>query len=134
MSVIETIADRLRHHYPSLPTRIEGCTITIEPCDKDGFSVWLCNEGGSYTVGFDGWHEEFDSEEQALNCFAFGLSGDCRLKVVFRGSFAYRWTVESKTNGAWREDSTTGLLVFPFWRRPRVVYRMNGRKAVAPEV
>src|SRR5208337_912178 len=134
MGVGQTIADRLRDHHPSLPTRVEGDTITVEPRDEDGFTVWLSDVGGSYTVGFDGWHEEFDSEQEALKCFAFGLSGDCRLKIVLRGSFAYRWTVESKMNGAWHEDSTTGLLVFPFWQRPRVVYRTNGRKAVALEV
>jgi hypothetical protein len=130
MSVVQTIADRLRDNDPSLSTRVECDTITVEPRDQNGFPVWLSVEGGSYTVGFDGWHEEFDSEEEALNCFAFGLSADCRLKVVFRGKLAHRWTVESKTNGAWREDSTTGLLVFPFWRRPHVVYKTNGRKPV----
>ena len=76
-------------------------------------------------MGFDGWHEHFDTEEEALNCFEFGLSGNCRLKVVYRGSFAHRWTLESKTDSGWREDSTTGLLVFPFWRRRRAVYLTN---------
>jgi len=133
MSVVQTIADRLREHHPSLSTRVEGDTITVEPLDEEGFPVWLREEGDSFVVGFDGWHEHFDSEEDALNCFAFGLSGDCRVKVVYRGSFAHRWTVEFKTDGGWREDSTTGLLVYPFWRRPRAVYRTNARKIVTPE-
>jgi hypothetical protein len=135
MSFVQTIADRLREHHPSLLTRVEGDTFTVEPLDVDGFPVWLREEVGSYVVGFDdGWHEHFDSEEDALDCFAFGLSGDCSVKVVYRGSFAHRWTVEFKTDGGWREDSTTGLLVFPFWRRPRAVYRTNGRMIVTPEV
>jgi len=133
MSVVQTIADRLREHHPSLSTWVEGDTITVEPLDEDGFSVWLREQDGWFIVGFDGWHEHFDSEEDALNCFAFGLSGDCRVKVVYRGSFAHRWTVEFKTDGGWREDSTTGLLVYPFWRRPRAVYRTNARKIVTPE-
>ncbi len=133
MSVVQTIADRLREHHPALSTRVEGDTITVEPLDEQGFTVSLYAADGSYTVGFDGWHEHFDSEGEALNCFAFGLSGDCRLKIVYRGSFAHRWTVEFKTDAGWEEDSTTGLLVYPFWRRPRVVYRTNGRNIATPE-
>ncbi len=133
MSDAQNIAERLRQHHPSLSTRVEGDTITVEPLDEDGFPVWLRKEDGSYVVGFDGWHEHFDSEEDALNCFAFGFSERCRLKVIYRGSFAHRWTLESKTDEGWREDSTTGLLLFPFWRRRRVVYRTNGPKVLTPE-
>ena len=125
MSAVQTIANRLKERHPSLSSLVEGDTIIIEPLDEDGFRVWLQADGGSYVVGFDGWHESFDSEEEALNCFAFGLSEDCRLKVVYRGAFAHRWTVESKTDLGWQEDSTTGLLIFPFWRRPRTGYRTN---------
>jgi hypothetical protein len=60
-----------------------------------------------------------------LNCFAFGLSDQCRLKVCLRGGFAYNWTVESKENGNWVEDSTTGLFLFPFWKRKHVCYLRN---------
>lgn len=56
------------------------------------------------------------------------------LKVVYRGSFAHRWILESKTDEGWQWHSTTGLLVFPFWRRPRVVYLSNGGKIEEPEV
>jgi hypothetical protein len=132
MSALQTIADRLREHHPSLFARMERNTITVEPRNEDGFTVWLCKEDSTYIVGFDGWHEHFDSEEDALNCFTFGFSERCRLKVVYRGSFAHRWTLESKTDDGWCEDSTTGLLVFPFWRRPRTVYRTNGRTVVSP--
>jgi hypothetical protein len=82
MSVVQPIADRLLEHHPSFLTRVEGDTITVVPRDEDGFPVWLREEVGAYVVGFDGWHEHFDSEEDALNCFAFGLSGYCRVKVV----------------------------------------------------
>jgi hypothetical protein len=53
------------------------------------------------------------------------LSDRCRLRVHYRGSFAYRWAVEERMAEGWREDSVTELLLFPFWRRPRVEYRQN---------
>jgi hypothetical protein len=131
MGCIAKIVNRLRDH-PELSFRVERDTITVLPKDANGFEVWLQEANGSYVVGFDGWHEPFQTEEEALNCFAFGLSGSCRLKVVSRGAFAHRWTVESKTDTGWQEDSTTGLLIFPFWRRPRIVYRTNALLQKAP--
>lgn len=79
-----------------------------------------------YTVGYDGWHAEFDDEEHALAAFAFSLSEDCRLKVVQRGDTDCSWTVKGRNeDGRWREDSTTGLLLIPFWKKRETVYRQN---------
>lgn len=61
----------------------------------------------------------------ALDCFAFGLSDQSRLKVLRRGKFEFRWTLEFIKAGAWQEDSTTGLLFFPFWEKEQIVYRQN---------
>jgi hypothetical protein len=36
-----------------------------------------------YTVYFEGWPEEFTSEDEALDCFAFGLSPKCRAGYRF---------------------------------------------------
>src|SRR5262249_14251262 len=54
------------------------------------------------TVYFNGWHENFSDPSEALDCFVFGLSDECRLKEHRRGNVAYRWTVESKKK--WRMD------------------------------
>ncbi|MGV3662560.1 MAG: hypothetical protein ACO1TE_20415 [Prosthecobacter sp.] len=98
----------------------------MEPLTKDGFSVWLTEQPPGYTVGFDGWHEEFQDVEEALAAFAFGLSDDCRLQVIQRGSMDCAWTVESRDEqGQWQVDSTTGLLFTPFWRKQRTIYRQN---------
>ena len=95
------------------------------PTSNNGFTVGLAVNQNSYTVSFDGWHEDFESREEALDCFAFGLSSECRLKEYRRGNFAYKWTVESKENGGWVEEGTTGLLLFPFWMRKEVRYLQN---------
>ncbi|MEM8955511.1 MAG: hypothetical protein AAGD22_15260 [Verrucomicrobiota bacterium] len=90
---------------------MEGSTITLDAPDKDGFSVWLTEKNPGFTVGFDGWHEEFEDEEEALETFAFGLSDDCRLKVVRRGNMDCAWTVEGKEeDGEWKGGSTTALI------------------------
>jgi hypothetical protein len=99
--------------------------IVVDPKTVNGFVVSLVERGGQFVVHFDGWHEHFASEGEAVRCVLFGLSRDCRLKVEYRGSFARRWTVEAKTETGWREESTVGLLIFPFWRRPRIEYRQN---------
>lgn len=100
-------------------------SITVEPRTSAGFPVTLEVSGDDYRVYFDGWHENFTDEAEAVECFRFGLSSRCRLVTVYHGTSAVRWTVESHENGAWRPDSTTGLLLVPFWRKKRVVQRSN---------
>ncbi len=125
MGAIDRITERLRHRH-GLVYRVAGATVTVEPSTPDGFPVSLTVGADEWIVAFGGWHVHFTSEDEALNCFAFGLSDQCRLRVHYRGSFPHRWIVEARTENGWREDSTTGLLLFPFWRRPRVEYRQNG--------
>ena len=133
MGAIERITDRLRDRA-DLRYKISGRTITVDPPIPAGSAVSLTEAPGEYIVSFDGWHEHFNSEEEALNCFAFGLSDECRLEVQYRGTFPCRWTLEARTGDGWQHVSTTGLLFFPFWRRPRIEYRQNSVSGpAAPE-
>lgn len=124
MGAIEKIKAKLAKYpgvrYSETPDKIE-----VHPTDDSGFTVGLVASRSGYTVYFDGWHEEFTSEDDALNCFAFGLSPACRLGVVLRGDTATKWIVEGLQDGQWTQDSVTGVLLQPFWRRSRVVYRQN---------
>lgn len=124
MNVIEEIKANLQK-YPHAKSESNSSSISVFPTSDDGFTVGLTVNQDSYTVSFDGWHENFQDKEEALNCFAFGLSPDCRLKEYRRGNFAYKWIVESKENGGWVEDSTTGLFLFPFWMKKEVRYLQN---------
>ena len=78
MRAIKTITEKLKK-YPFLEYKIEVDMITVESETPSGFEVWLSENNPWHTVGFDGWHEEFTGEEEALNCFVFGLSDDYRL-------------------------------------------------------
>jgi len=124
MNPIDEIKTKLRN-YPSVKHECTDSTISLLPLSDTGFTVRLDIARGSFVVSFNGWHESFADPSEALNCFAFGLSNECRLKEHRRGAFAYRWTVESRQTGKWVADSETGLLVFPFWRRVEVVYLQN---------
>ena len=124
MSAIETIRAKLRK-YPQLRYEQTPGSITVFPESPDGFPVSFHEDGTSFIVGLGGWHEHFDSEAEALDCFAFGLSDRCRLRVTSGGGFEYRWTVQHLVDGDWRDESQTGLLLFPFWRRRTQRFHQN---------
>ena len=124
MNAIEQVKERLRQ-YPSVRYDAGESHITIHPLNEDGFPVSLSMSPEGYSVSFDGWHEEFASEAEALNCLAFGLSPECRLRVEYRGQSPYKRTVEDLQDSHWREESTTGLAFYPFWRPRRTLYRQN---------
>ena len=124
MNPIDEIKAKLRN-YPNVQSESTDSSISVLPSSDTGFNVTLDIASGNYTVSFNGWHEDFSDLSDAMECFAFGLSDECRLKEHRRGQFAYRWTVESKHHGQWVADSETGLFLFPFWKRAEVVYLQN---------
>jgi hypothetical protein len=124
MNVIEEIKSRLQK-YPHVKYEAGANHIRVLPTSGNGFEVELTAAKNDYQVHFNGWHESFASAEEALNCFAFGLSTDCRLKEYRRGRVTYKWTVEYKEADKWIEDSTTGLLIYPFWGRQEIKYLQN---------
>jgi hypothetical protein len=124
MSAVKRIIERLKRH-PELVYGATATTITVNPPTVDGFAVSLIEEARAWIVAFDGWHKHLAAEDEALHCFALGLSGQCRLRVDYRGFVPHRWTLETQTDHGWRADSTVGQLLFAFWRHPRVEYRRN---------
>lgn len=124
MTAIERIRARLSA-YPEVNYSEGPNEIDVKPSASSGFAVGFRITPQGFTVNFEGWHEEFTDEDEALNCFAFGLSQDCRLAVVLRGNTETKWTVERLEDGTWTADSETGLLFQPFWRSARIEYRQN---------
>lgn len=124
MSAISKIKEKLKN-YPELKYQVVGNSISIPPILSTGFTIWLTENISGFTVGFDGWHEEFDHENDALNCIAFGLSDQCRLKIVKYGKIACSWTLEMKNEHGWAEESRTGLIFIPFWKKRSVEYLTN---------
>jgi hypothetical protein len=82
MNAIQKIKTKLSA-YPDVQYSESADGIDVHPRDQSGFTVGLRITPSGFTVNFDSWHEEFTSEDEALDCFAFGLSPKCRLAVVF---------------------------------------------------
>jgi hypothetical protein len=125
MSVADIIEEKCRKHPGSTYSR-DGTSITVHPTDAHGFPVSYSLNDGRHTVSYLGWHEEFESQTEALNCFACGLSGECRLQVWKKGTFPYKWVVEIKDGeGNWKESSRVMLLLFPYWKRTAITSLQN---------
>jgi len=73
----------------------------------------------------DGWHEHFRSFKEAVPCFLFGLTTKCRLITWTKGKMHYCWSVQAQEDGEWVTYDTTCLLIFPIWRRKRMLILQN---------
>ena len=122
--IIQKIRSKLKK-YSNLKTEVGDDYAIVYPADETGFEVRLDSGKGEYTVSYRGWHEHFEDPNEALNCFGFGLSEDCRLKVYMYGDSEYKWEVEYLKNDQWHKDSETGVLFFKFWKKKKIVYLQN---------
>ncbi len=111
---------------PHLSYEIEEHLIAVKATSETGFNVVLTDEGDEFIVFYDGWHEHFGHSKDAIDCFQFGFSSRCRIKVVCRGKFEHKWTLQYLEGEQWTDYSTTALLFFPFWRKKEVKYFQNG--------
>ncbi len=116
-----------------LKSRLDRRTIPYEqipdglrvPAASDkGFDASVRFEDHGCRVELGGWHEDFESYDDGCNCFVWALSSACRLAVTRRG-FDHKWTLQSKHRGSWQDDSTTGMLFFPYFLRGRTRYLQN---------
>lgn len=100
-------------------------SIIVKPDGEKSFPITVLKKDGKYFVYFKGWNQSFDTEEEALDVFAFGLSEDCRLKVVTVKDVEYKWILEYKENGKWNKDSETNIGMFPFWLKKQIKFYQN---------
>ena len=121
---LSVIRDKLNRHSNISYTETE-ISISVPPESSEGFEVTIRESGDNHIVSFDGWHEEFSDSTDAINCFGFGLTNRCRLKVDLKGSRPYRWTMQYFEHESWNDDSVVGLLAFQFWQRSSVQYLQN---------
>lgn len=125
MGAIDRILERLARRK-DVTFRREGDTLRVLPRDEQGFEVTLVRAHPGWTVSFDGWHQSFETEDQAVACVAFGMSDACRLRSWHRGGQALRFTVEARIEDEWVEGRTTGMLFFPVAHATEVRTRSNG--------
>ena len=132
-SVIARAQRRLLLRCPEARATVDGSCLEVAPGEPDGFTVRIRAGRRASIVEFDdGWHRRFDREEDALDCFEFGLSAACRLAVEYRGDRAVAWTVEAREFGCWVPHRRIAVWFVPFWRRRRLAYRQNRFPFVDP--
>ena len=125
MQLFEEINNKLKD-VPGIDIEKGDVCFSVIPKTPEGFTVSLHIDEEEFTVSYgDGWHGHFSSEKEAVNCFYFGLSNKCRVKVLQRGNLTYKWIVEYIDEGIWNFESGTGLLFFPFWRKKEITILQN---------
>jgi hypothetical protein len=122
---IKKIKDKLSNYQDVKILEEKENSITIQPDGENTFPLTFIADNKKFDVYFQGWHQEFAEEADALDCFAFGLSDDCRLKVISAGDIEYKWILEVKENEQWIEDSITSLALFPIWHKEVITYLQN---------
>ena len=102
-------------------------TITVPPASDEGFLVRLrMVHDREFVVWYDQWQHAFDRAEDALDCFEYGLSDSCRLKITLRGDEPIIWHVEKREYGMWVPGHhPLKRRSLAFWRPTSVVYRQN---------
>ncbi|MDH3659639.1 MAG: hypothetical protein OEU92_06350 [Alphaproteobacteria bacterium] len=125
MDLIERMHQGLSKRYPEAHFDAGDGWIRYRPSSDSGFEVGFCISGSDYIINFDSWHDHFEDEESALDWFVFGLSNDCRLKIVSKGGRPFRWIVESHHQGDWQFEREMVVLPLLFWRRASTAYRQN---------
>ncbi len=122
--IIEEIKERISK-YDDVATYFGENYASVKPLHPNSFEVRIDVTPECFIISFEGWHEEFENYDEALENFAFGLSNQCRLKVSIRGNTEYRWELESLDKNTWMFEAETGLFFFPFWRKKKIKYLQN---------
>ena len=120
------LIEKLQQH-PELTYAAFPDGVRIESPAPSGFAVELHGDGDGWTValGEGGFHEAFDTGEEALNFIAWCYSGSARLREVWRGASPARATLEAFEDGDWHLVAETRFLFVPFWRRRREAILTN---------
>ena len=90
--------------------------VTVRASDATGFDVSLrVVEPRKFVVSYEGWFETFGRAEDAYDCFEYGLSDSCRLRMTFRGATPVAWQIEKRDYGVWmprpRRTAALGALL-----------------------
>jgi len=126
---LEILRPKLEYYGPVHLVEKKDGSVEIAPADESGFNVCAASADEGITVGYERWHwhEDFESDDEAMNCFMSGVFGESRLAVKKRGNFAHSWTAEVLTDGRWIPFSETAYFFFPFWRKSTILYLRNNR-------
>jgi hypothetical protein len=123
-----SVIDRARRTLTALGVAFDENThsITVHAPDSSGFDVTLqVVDARKFVVRYEGWFETFGRAEDAYDCFEYGLSDSCWLRVTTRGTTPVAWQIEKREYGVWMPGRLVKRRLVPFWRPARVERRQN---------
>lgn len=111
------------------------CVLFIPKLSQDGFEITVEANESEVTVFSEFFaHQHFtsDGNHEEVADYAMGLVRDLlspamRVRVIEKGGKVSRAYFESSRDGKWRNDSSTAVFRFPFFRKKSVRYYMNER-------
>ena len=99
--------------------------IRYVPEADGGFAVEFRYAEDGFVVSIDEWREKFTEGTTALNHFAFGLSDQCRVKIVTKARKPIRREVQAQRDGKWAVVYERRSRIYQYWRLARVRYLQN---------
>ena len=126
MDSLEELIEKLERRRDLAWTRVPG-GVRIEPPSPEGFAVEVHEGETEWTVflGNAGFHEAFDTGEEALQFVAWCYSGEARVREIWRGDTPSWSALEAREGDGWRRESSTRFIFVPFWRQRREVVLEN---------
>ena len=123
-----SVIDRARKTLDALGVAFDADSsrIVVSAEEPSGFDVTLRVIGPrTFVVSYEGWFQTFDRAEDAYDCFEYGLSDSCALRITFRGPTAVAWQIEKREYGVWMLGRRVRHRLVPFWKRRRLERRQN---------
>jgi hypothetical protein len=125
---VASVVDRARKTLDARGVAFDAAEdrIAVPAADAGGFDVTLrVVEPRKFLVSYEGWFQTFGRAEDAYDCFEYGLSDSCRLRITFRGRTAVAWQIEKRDYGVWMPGRAVRRRLAPFWRKARIERRQN---------
>src|SRR5260370_7730038 len=117
---------KMLKQYPHAEYELGEDLVRVLPVTPEGFDVIIEQIWENhFTVSFDGWHEDFFSQEKALACFFMGLSNRCRLQTLENCASRFHSTLHTPDGTQWREGSSTRRFIHQFWKASVTTYLQN---------
>ncbi len=127
-NIIELIENKLVQ-FPKVKFQKIPNGISVSALTPEGFDIWVSDDGTKVTVGYAGWYQHFpDDRRQAYECFLWGLTDHCRLKVFSKGDRDYKWAAEFRRGQDWKGMGVVtdfGEILFHFWKTTHIRFLQN---------
>ena len=124
MNVLQ-LAEEYVRRFPALRYQRRALSLHVDPPNPNGFPVAIEVTRDGFVVHLSGWQDAFEEERDALDCFRFAFSPQCRLRVASRGGVDCEWTLEFRDEDGWQSDKSVEKRSFQIWKSKEVRYLHN---------